>query len=229
MDSLGPDGVKHIPISHALRGYLVRSCTPADPVVTSLLEQTASIGPASGMMVPIEQAAFLTILTRLLSTRTAIDIGTFTGLSALALARGLEPGGRVITCDSTDRWTGIAREHWQRAGLADRIEFRLGPARRALSALPASLQADIIFVDADKLNYPAYYQAAVPLLRPGGLLVLDNVLLDGYVLAPELAGEKLLRRCAETLRELNAAIAADQRLEVVMLPVADGLTIARKR
>jgi caffeoyl-CoA O-methyltransferase len=229
MSDLGPAGVKHVPMSQALRGYLVRSSTPPDPVVRSLVERTASTGEAAGMMVPVEQAALLTMLARILSARVAIDVGTFTGISALALARGVAPDGRVITCDITDQWAELAREHWQSAGVADRIEFRLGPAGRTLDSLAPELGADIVFVDADKLNYPSYYRSAVPLLRRGGLLILDNVLLDGYVLAPELAEEKLLHRCAGTMRELNTAIAADDRLEVVMLPIADGLTIARKR
>jgi len=227
MSNPGFAEVKHVPVNQAVRDYLVRSCTPPDPVVSLLVERTASVGAAAGMMVPVEQVALLTILTRLLSATTAVDVGTFTGLSALALARGLAPGGRVITCDVTDRWVDIAREHWQRAGVADRIEFRLGAAGRTLREVAAGT-ADIVFIDADKMNYPKYYRMAVPLLRSGGLLVADNVLLDGYVLDPELAEAGLPRRCAETLRAFNAMLAADDRLDTVMLPIADGLTIAWK-
>jgi predicted O-methyltransferase YrrM len=232
MGSPGIAEVKHVPVNQAVRDYLVRSCSPTDDVVGSLVEQTAAVGDAAGMMMPVEQAALMTILTRLLGARTAVDVGTFTGLSALAIARGLAPGGRVITCDVTDKWAGLAREHWERAGVADLIEFRLGPAGRTMRQLAENGTAgtvDLVFVDADKMNYPKYYELAVPLLRQGGLLVADNVLLDGYVLDPGLAVAGLARRCAETLRAFNAMLAADERLETVMLPIADGLTIARKK
>jgi O-methyltransferase len=229
MSGLGTSEVKHVPINQALRGYLLRSCSPPEKAVVSLVERTAAAGEMAGMMVPAEQAALLTLLTRMLAARTAVDVGTFTGLSALALALGMPEDGRVITCDVTDTWVGLAREHWQRAGVADRIDFRLGPAGRTLRGLPPDLEVDIVFLDADKMNYLEYYRLAVPLLRPGGLLVADNVLLDGYVLDPELADGSLMRSCARTLRTFNAELAADDRLETVMLPIADGLTIARKR
>jgi caffeoyl-CoA O-methyltransferase len=229
MTAPGPGDHKHVPVNPALRDYLLGSCTPPDPVTASLIEQTAAIGAAAGMMVPVEQAALLTMLARIGAARIAVDIGTFTGLSALALARGVAPDGRVITCDISDRWLELARAHWQRAGLADRIEFTRAPAGRLLQRLTTELRADLVFVDADKLNYPTYCRLAIELLRPGGLLVVDNVLLDGYVLAPELAAEKLLRGCATALRQVNASLASDERLDTVMLPIADGLTIARKR
>ncbi|WP_246001888.1 O-methyltransferase [Allorhizocola rhizosphaerae] len=216
-------------MSQALRGYLLRSCTPPDEVVQSLIAYTAAAGDQAGMMVPFEQASLLTMLARLARATVAVDVGTFTGLSALALARGLPAGGRVITCDVTDAWLGIAHEHWQRAAVADRIEFRLGPARRVLGELGGEPVADIVFIDADKMNYPRYCELAVPLLRPGGLLILDNVLLDGYVIDPELADDGLMRSCARVMREVNLALAADERLDTVMLPIADGVTLARRR
>ncbi|SDI18820.1 O-methyltransferase [Nonomuraea jiangxiensis] len=228
MTSLGSAEVKHVPINQAMRGYLLRSCTPPDPVVSSLVQRTLTVGAASGMMVPVEQSTLLTLLAKLASATMIVDVGTFTGLSALALARGLAPGGKVITCDVTDTWFDLAKEHWEQAGVADRIEFRLGPAGKTLSELPQG-EADLIFLDADKMNYVSYYQLAVPLLRGGGLLLADNVLLDGYVMDPELAENTLMRRCAETMRTFNAALATDDRLETVMLPVADGFTIARKK
>lgn len=228
MTTPGTGELKHVPVNQALRDYLRNSCTPLDPVTASLVERTAAIGAAAGMMVPVEQAALLTLLARIQSARTVLDIGTFTGLSALALAQGVVPGGRVITCDITDQWLELARDHWRRAEVAERIEFRREPAGRLLASLADGPPLDLVFVDADKINYLSYCQQATALLRPGGLLVVDNVLLDGYVMAPELAGDKLLRRSAEKLREVNAALAADQRLHTVMLPIADGVTIARR-
>lgn len=221
---------KQLVIDAAVAGYVAGSCTPPDAVVRDLAARTAEVGDAAGMMATPEQATLLTLLTGLLRARVAVDVGTFTGLSALALARGVGDRGRVITSDVTDQWLDIARGHWARAGVADRIEFRLGAAGRTLRALADDgLTADVVFVDADKMNYPRYFEAAIGLLRPGGLLLMDNVLLDGHVLDPDLAAPGLPRRCAETLRDLNAAVAADDRVDAVMLPVADGLTVARKR
>ncbi len=220
---------KQVAVNQVLREYLLASMTPADPVVTSLVAATEALGEAAGMMVPVEQAGLLTLLSRISNARTVVDVGTFTGLSALAFARGLAPDGRVVTCDNSDRWLATARAHWARAGVAERIDFRLGPAARTMRSLQLAGRVDIVFVDADKLNYPTYYELAVPLLRPGGLLLLDNVLLDGFVTAPQLAPEPLHRRCASVMREVNAAVAADERVEAVMLPFGDGLTIARRR
>ena len=221
--------LKHLPISPALREYVVKSGSPVDPVVESLVERTVAIGSRAVMMVPVEEAALLTMLTRMLSAATAIDVGTFTGLSALAMARGLAPGGTVITCDVRDKWSDIAQEHWRRAGVSDVIDFRLGPADATLRGLPDGTSVDIAFLDADKENYAGYCQLLVPLLRPGGLLIVDNVLFNGYVLDPELADEGWWRDSARALRALNAELAADTRLDTVMLPIADGVTIARKK
>lgn len=229
MPGAGSVDVKHLPVTPVLARYLACSSTAPDPVTASLIERTAGVGDAAGMMVQAEQATLLTMLARLTGASSVVDIGTFTGLSALAFARGLATGGRVITCDNDARWHAIAAEHWLRAGVADRIDFRQGPATKTLRALPQGFRADIVFVDADKMNYPGYVDLALPLLRPGGLLLLDNVLLDGYVASPDLAGNPLMRRCAQTMAALNARLAADDRLDVVMLPIADGLTLARRR
>jgi caffeoyl-CoA O-methyltransferase len=220
--------IKYVPVDDALLAYLVGSCTPPDPVVARLAEHTAAVGDAAGMAVPVEQSTLLTMLARMVGARTVVDVGTFTGLSALAFARGLVPGGRVISCDVSDRYLELAREHWDLAGVADRIDFRLGSAARTMDTLaPGSV--DVVFVDADKMNYPKYLALAVPLLRSGGLLLADNVLLDGHVVDPARAPKGLARRSVERLREFNAALAADDRMDAVMLPVADGLTLARKK
>lgn len=222
--------LKHVPISPAMRDYLLRGCSPVDPVLASLVDRTAEIGDLAVMLVPEEQAALLTILTRMLAATTVLDVGTFTGCSALAFARGVAHDGRVISCDVTDKYLDIASHHWKWAGVADRIDFRLGPAVDTLRALASEApQIDLAFFDADKENYGVYYDLVVPMLRPGGLLVLDNVLFNGYVLDPSLAPSELVHGASTALRAINARLAGDDRFDTVMLPIADGVTIARKK
>lgn len=211
-----------------LSTYIQRAGSPPPQALVSLATLTAELGDVAGMMVPLNQAALLTLLTRMVGARTVVDVGTFTGVSALALATGLSPGGRVITCDVSTQWLDLARSHWQAAGVADRIEFRRGPAARSLASLPPG-GVDLVFLDADKVSYPKYHRAVVPLLRPGGLLIADNVLLDGYVVDPASAPPGLFRAAAAAMHAFNVAVAADDRLEAVLLPLADGLTIARRR
>jgi caffeoyl-CoA O-methyltransferase len=221
--------VKHLPISQVLRDYLVRNATPLDPVMSELIHRTnAELGHPALMQIPGEQAKLLTLLTRLTGARLALDVGTFTGLSALALAAGLAPDGKVITCDVTDQW-GLAEEHWQKAGLSHLIDFRIGPAADTLRALPAETVIDIAFLDADKESYVEYYHLIKPLLRPGGLLLVDNVLFNGYVLDPQLADEGLVRDSAQALRAFNTVLAQDDDFDSVILPIADGLTLAWKK
>jgi O-methyltransferase len=221
--------VKHLPVNPVLHDYMLRFSTPIDPAMVGLIERTRELGGVSAMLIPAEQAVLLTLLTRILGTRTALDIGTFTGCSALAMACGLASGGKVISCDVTDRWIGIAQEHWTLASVADRIDFRLGPAAKTLRELPDDTEIDIAFLDADKEGYEDYYSSIIPLVRPGGLVIADNVFVDGYVLDPELADQEFVRTSATALRAFNAMVAADRRVEAVMLPIADGITIARKK
>lgn len=220
---------KHVPISPVLRAYLVNGSSPVDPVVAGLVEATAEIGELAVMQVPEEQAGLLTLLSRLVNARTVLDVGTFTGLSALALARGLAPGGTVITCDVTDAWLPLAEEHWEKAGVRERIDARVCPAEQVIRELPAGAGLDLVFLDADKESYLGYYHLLAPRLRPGGLLLVDNVLFNGFVLDPALAAEGIMRSASTALREFNAVLAADPAFEVVMLPIADGLTIACKK
>ncbi|MFJ8915954.1 O-methyltransferase [Amycolatopsis sp. NPDC102389] len=221
---------KHLPISPVLREYVLRSGTPLDPVMTSLVDETQRVSELSIMLVPEEQANLMTLLTKVQSAAIVLDLGTFTGCSALAFARGLSPTGRVITCDISDEHLDVARHHWKWAGVDDRIDFRLGPAEATLEALAAEeTRIDIAFLDADKENYGVYFDLIEPMLRPGGLLLVDNALFNGYVLAPELAPSELIRGASAALRDLNARLAADDRFETVMLPMSDGLTIARKK
>jgi caffeoyl-CoA O-methyltransferase len=164
------------------------------------------------------------MLTRLTGARFAVEVGVFTGYSSICIARGLADGGRLLACDVSEEWTSIAREYWQRAGLADRIDLKLAPALETLRALPGEPGIDIAFIDADKSGYPGYYEQIVPRLRPGGLVVLDNVFLGGCVFDPAYTEPR-----HQAIRELNDFIAADDRVESVMLAVRDGATLARKR
>ncbi len=163
------------------------------------------------------------MLVRLTGARTAVEIGVFTGYSSLCIARGLPADGRLIACDVSEEWTSIARRYWERAGLADRIELHLAPAVDTLAGLPQEPFVDFAFIDADKVGYPAYYEALVPLLRPGGLIVLDNVLRGGRVVDPAAQDDADL-----AIRRINDTITADARMESVMLPLRDGVTLARK-
>jgi len=206
-----------------MRSYLTAHTQRPDGLLTDLEAETAALGGAAGMQVPAEEGALLTLLTSAVGARQAIEVGTFTGYSALCIARALPPGGRLVCLDVSEKWTSIARRYWERAGVDDRVELRLGPAADTLAELPERPEFDIAFIDADKTSYPAYYELLLPRLRPGGLLVVDNVLLDGSVL-----GRGSRHPNAVAMRAFNAALAADPRVRVVMLPLADGITIAQK-
>ena len=205
--------------------YLLRHCTGADGILGELVAATReATGTAAGMQISADEGAFLTMLTRMAGARYAVEVGVFTGYSSICIARGLAAGGRLLACDTSDEWTSIARRYWQRAGVADRIDLRIGPAIETLRALPAGQRIDIAFIDADKSSYPAYYEEIVSRLRRGGLVVLDNVFLGGRVLDPAYQEEH-----HQVIRRLNDLITADERMDSVMLPLRDGITIARKR
>ncbi|WBB77495.1 O-methyltransferase [Micromonospora sp. WMMD882] len=215
--------VKSLPLTDELHAYLVAHGSPPDEVVRDLVAETRAALPAEArMQVAPEQAAFLTFLTRLLGVRQAVEVGTFTGLSALAVARGLAEGGRLTCFDISEEYTSVARRYWARAGVADRIELRIGPAAEGLHDLPHERYLDFAFVDADKTGYPVYWAELVPRMRPGGVIAVDNVLRGGRVLAPQSAEDR-------AIVAFNDEVLADVRVEAVMLPVADGLTLARVR
>jgi caffeoyl-CoA O-methyltransferase len=176
------------------------------------------------MQITHDEGAFLTMLVRLIGARTAVEVGVFTGYSSICIARGLPADGTLLACDVSEDWTAIARRYWKRAGVSDRIDLRLAPAEQTLRALPADLLIDFAFVDADKTGYPVYYEELVTRLRPGGLIVLDNVLRSGRVVDPA-ANDPSDR----AVRAVNDTIAADDRVDAVMLPVRDGITLARRR
>ncbi|MGR6317203.1 O-methyltransferase [Micromonospora soli] len=214
---------KPLPLTPELHAYLVAHGSAPDEVVRELAEETRTLLPAqAGMQVAPEQAAFLTFLTRLLGVRQAVEVGTFTGLSSLAIARGLAEGGRLTCFDISEEYTGIARRYWTRAGMQDRIELRIGPAADTLRELPRERYLDFAFIDADKVGYPVYWDELVPRMRPGGVVAVDNTLRGGRVLAPQNADDR-------AIAAFNDEILSDVRVEVVMLPIADGVTLARVR
>lgn len=217
------DAPKSFHLPPAVHEYLLRHGSPPDALAQELIEETRRLGGIWLMQIAPEQGAFLTLLTRAIGARRAVEVGTFTGYSALCIARGLPADGRLLCCDVSEEWTAIARRYWDRAGLADRIELRLGPAAETLAALPAEPVFDLAFIDADKGGYPAYYEAILPRLRPGGLILVDNVLWFGRVADPAADDEATAQ-----IRAFNAKVAADPRVEAVLLPIGDGLTIVRK-
>lgn len=220
----GPAGPGRVCPTPAVLEYVLAHSMPVDPVQTALTIRTRrDYGALARMQIAPEQAGLLTLLTRLTRASRAVEIGTFTGYSSISIARGLAPGGRLLCLDISARATGMAREAWRSAGLEERVDLRLGPAADTLDRLPAEEQFDFAFVDADKAGYTGYLERLLPRTRPGGLLVFDNVLFGGAVLDPEADGD------AAALRSFNAHLAADPRVDAVMLPVADGLTLAVKR
>jgi caffeoyl-CoA O-methyltransferase len=207
-----------------LHRYVIAHSTPLDAVSQQLVEETAELGGIAVMQVAPEQSIFLTLVTRLAGVRSAVEVGTFTGLSALAIATGMAPGGKLVCCDVSEEWTAVARRHWEAAGVTDRIELRLGPAIDTLRALPAAPTVDLVFIDADKTGYIDYWTELVPRVRPGGVLLVDNTLQFGAVVDASNTKEQV-----EAIRRFNDHAAADGRVELVLLPVSDGLTMAVKR
>ena len=211
-------------LSPELAEYLVAHGTPPDAVQQSLIEETAALGAVAGMQIAPEQGAFLTVLTRLIGARNAIEIGTFTGYSALCIARGLPADGRLTCCDISEEWTAVGRRAWDSAGVGDRIDLRIAPALETVAALPADTSFDLAFIDADKPNYANYFDALLPRMRTNGAILVDNVLWDGRVVQADADDENTV-----AIRAFNDKVASDTRVETVMLPIADGLTILRKR
>jgi caffeoyl-CoA O-methyltransferase len=217
------DTVKGVSLTPDLHTYLVAHGTPPDAVQRALIAETQALGGVSQMQIAPEQGAFMTLLTRAIGARRAVEVGTFTGYSALCIARGLPTDGRLVCCDVSEEWTSIARRHWEAAGVADRIELHIGPAAETLATLDE--EWDLAFIDADKPGYPTYWEAILTRMRPGGLLLVDNVLWGGRV-ASELPADDANGRA---IQAFNDMVVADERVELVMLPISDGLTIARKR
>lgn len=212
-------------IDPAVSDYLLTHCTPADDLLRDLAAETAAAtGDAAGMQVSHDEGELLTMLVRLVGARNVVEVGVFTGYSSICIARGMADEGRLLACDVSEEWTKIARKYWDLAGLAGRIDLRIAPALDTLRALPTDPVVDFAFIDADKGNYPLYYEELVTRLRPGGLVVLDNVLRGGRVLDTSFDGPDDV-----AMRAMNEIVVNDPRVESVMLPVRDGVTLARKR
>ncbi len=211
-------------LDDALHRYLMSHSMAPDEVQRSLIEETAQL-PNANMQIAPEQGAFLTILTAAIGARAAVEVGTFTGYSALCIARGLADGGRLTCCDVSEEWTSVGRRHWERAGVADRIDLRLAPASETLRSLPPQPHLDIAFIDADKRGYRDYAEQLIPRLRSGGLLLVDNVLWGGKVIDGDPGQDHDLT----AILEFNDWLANNEAVECVMLPIADGLTLARRR
>ena len=207
-----------------IHAYLVAHGTPPDPVLRDLAEETARLGPISMMQIAPEQGAFMTLLTRLIGARRAIEVGTFTGYSAISIARGLSDDGTLLCCDVNEEWTAIARKYWERAGVDDKIELRIAPAIETLRSLPAGEQFDLAFIDADKPNYPHYYEEVLARLRRNGVILVDNTLWGGAVTDSKVTDDN-----TKAIRAFNDAVAVDDRVESVILTLGDGLSMLRKR
>lgn len=213
-------------LDDALRAYLVAHCGSEHPQLAALRAETAALAEADMQVAP-EQGALLALLVRLTGARRVVEVGTFTGYSSLAMALALPADGRLTACDVSAEWTAIARRHWRAAGVADRIELRLAPARETLAALLGAGERgaiDLVFLDADKASYPEYLALARDLLRPGGLLVVDNVLWSGRVADPAVDDPD-----TRGIRALNDALRDSPDFDGCMLPLADGVTLARRR
>ena len=215
--SLLPEAIEH---------YVTELMTRETPLLQRLRAETAAL-PRSRMQISPDLGAFLAMLVRLIGARRTLEIGTFTGYSALAVAAALPEDGKLIACDVSAEWTAVARRYWEEAGLASRIELRLAPATETLAALlreGAAASFDFAFIDADKEEYDAYYEACLKLVRPGGLIAIDNVLWHGAVVDPAADDAE-----TKALRELNAKIRDDRRVEACLLTVGDGIMLVRSQ
>jgi caffeoyl-CoA O-methyltransferase len=215
---------KSFHLSPEVHAYLVGHGTPPDELQRSLIEETRKLGGVSIMQIAPEQGAFMTLLARAIGARRAVEVGTFTGYSAVCVARALPEDGKLLCCDVSEEWAALARRYFEKAGVAHKIELRIAPAVETLRQLPESQELDFAFIDADKPSYPLYYEEILRRMRPGGLLLADNVLWMGRVADPAADDEQ-----TQAIRAFNDLVARDERVDRVMLPISDGLTIVRKR
>ena len=216
---------KYVALNDALYDYVVRCRSRAgDPLLDALRAETEALGDIARMLISREQGDLLTVLTRLLNVRSAAEVGTFTGYSSICIARGLALDGRLTCFDLSTEWTAIARRSWKKAGLADRMELRLGDARENLTTWEPEEPLDLVFIDADKTGYDAYFEILLPKMKANGLFIFDNMLWGGRVVE-----EPRDEPDGMAIDLLNHKLARDPRVESVLLPLADGLHLARKR
>jgi caffeoyl-CoA O-methyltransferase len=216
---------RSLELDDRLYDYLVQFGTRESDLLKDLRAETAKL-PGAGMQIGPEQGAFMGLLVELIGAKRALEIGTFTGYSSLCIAGALPADGKLICCDVSEEYTRVARDYWRRAGLESKVELRLGPALATLDALiDADVESfDFAFIDADKTNYANYYDRAIRLVRPGGLIAIDNVLWGGDVAKPEENDED-----TTAIRALNEMVRNDERVTLALTPIGDGLTLARKR
>ncbi len=218
---------KTLNLDSTLYDYLISNSLRETPIQARLREETAALGGPAGMQVSPEQGQLLAFLASLIGAKRVVEVGTFTGYSSLAVAFALPADGRITCCDVSEEWTAIAQRYWDQAGVAGKIELRLAPALETLDALVSEEgvdKVDMAFIDADKGNYDGYYEACLTLVRPGGLIAMDNVLWGGSVADPSNKSAD-----TEAIRALNAKLKEDRRVDLSLLPIGDGLTLCRKR
>lgn len=209
----------HLPAR--LYEYMAAHNPPPDALVEELVAETAAMGDIRTMQIGVEQAAFLAFMVRLLDARYVVEVGTFSGMSSLAMARALPEGGQLLCCDVSEEYTSVARRYWRRAGVEDRIDLRIGPGIDTLRALPEARTVDMAFVDADKEGYPLYYEELVRRLRPAGVIIADNLFMNGGVVAPDPPpSARAMTAFARRLQE-------DDRTETVIIPIGDGFSLTR--
>jgi len=217
---------KYVPLTDAIYDYMIAQRSNADdPVLAALESETQNLGEVSRMAISHEQSSFMTLLVAAIGAKWAVEVGTFTGTSSISIARGLAPGGKLVCFDQDFKWTSIARRYWMKAGVQEKIELKLGNARDLLAHFRPKAPLDFVFIDADKESYDIYYELLLPHVRPGGLIVFDNMLMGGRVIEP-LEKNKPANRAID---QLNRKLAADDRVQSVLISVADGLHICRRR
>jgi caffeoyl-CoA O-methyltransferase len=215
---------KFVTMTPELHAYVMRLCVPADPLLQRLVEETEALGSSARMQIAPDEGILLQLLSRAIGARLAVEIGTFTGYSAISIARGLADDGKLLCCDVNEEWAAIARRYFREAGLERKIELRVAPALETLRSLPETESLDFAFIDADKTSYADYYEEILKRLRSGGLILIDNVLWGGSVVDVNDQSES-----TRAIRSVNDHVAADERVDAVIVPIADGLTIVRKK
>jgi len=216
---------KYTPLTDDIYNYVIAQRSNAnDPILASLQAETEGMGEAARMMISPDQASLISLLVALIGAKWALEVGTFTGMSSISIARQLAPGGKLFCFDQDFKVTSVARRYWIRAQLQDRIDLRLGDARRLLPHFKPQNLIDFVFIDADKESYDFYYETIIPFVRTGGLILFDNMLRGGEVAHPVARNQPVNR----AIDQLNRKLAVDNRVQSVLIPMADGLVICRK-